>query len=188
MARPRSFDPDQALDSAISLFSEHGYEGTSAAMLVEAMGIGRQSLYDSFGDKWQLYLAALRRYSTAEIHAHIEALRSAPRAIDGLRAMVGRVVAEAEAPCLGVGSTCEFGESQPDITRIHETAGGLLLGAVAERVGEAQGNGDIAPDLDPGQIAGFFTASFAGIRIAARGGADPEQLRLLGDLVFRALR
>ena len=188
MARPRTFDIDQVLDSAIGLFREHGYEGTSAAMLVDAMGIGRQSLYDSFGDKWQLYLAAVRRYSAAEIHAHVAALRSAPRAIDGLHAMVARVVEEADAPCLGVGSTCEFGDSQPELSEIRNNAGQLLLGAVAGRIREAQADGDIAPDLDPAHIAGFFAASFAGIRVAARGGADAALLRLLGDLLFRALR
>ena len=55
MARPREFDADAALDGAIGVFREHGFEGASAEMLVNAMGIGRQSLYDTFGDKWQLY-------------------------------------------------------------------------------------------------------------------------------------
>jgi hypothetical protein len=55
MARPREFDPDAALDGAIGVFREHGCEGSSAQMLVDAMGIGRQSLYATFGDKWQLY-------------------------------------------------------------------------------------------------------------------------------------
>ena len=44
-----------ALDGAIALFREHGYEGTSAQMLVHAMRIGPQSLYAAFGEKWQLY-------------------------------------------------------------------------------------------------------------------------------------
>jgi AcrR family transcriptional regulator len=54
MARPKEFDEEQVLDAAITVFREHGFEGTSAEMLVRALGIGRQSLYDTFGDKWQL--------------------------------------------------------------------------------------------------------------------------------------
>jgi TetR/AcrR family transcriptional repressor of nem operon len=61
MARPREFDTDAALDGAIGVFREHGFEGSSAQMLVDAMGIGRQSLYATFGDKWQLYRSAERR-------------------------------------------------------------------------------------------------------------------------------
>jgi len=86
MARPKAFDTDEALDAAVAVFRDHGYEGSSASMLVGAMGIGRQSLYDSFGDKWQLYCAALRRYTTTEVQAHLQTLRREERAIDGIRA------------------------------------------------------------------------------------------------------
>ena len=51
MARPREFDTDSALDGAIAVFREHGFEGSSAQMLVDAMRIGRQSLYAAFGGK-----------------------------------------------------------------------------------------------------------------------------------------
>ena len=92
MARPREFDAEQALDAAIWVFREHGYEGSSAQMLVDAMGIGRQSLYAAFGDKWQLYCSAARRYGMGECAAHFDALRSGARAIDGIHAMLRRVV------------------------------------------------------------------------------------------------
>src|SRR5580700_7979484 len=61
MARPKAFVEEQALDAAIDVFREHGFEGTSAELLVRALRIGRQSLYDTFGDKWQIYLASVRR-------------------------------------------------------------------------------------------------------------------------------
>jgi AcrR family transcriptional regulator len=80
MARPKEFNRDEALNAAIGVFREHGFEGTSAAMLTEEMKIGRQSLYDTFCDKWQLYRASLQRYASVETQAHIAARRSAPRA------------------------------------------------------------------------------------------------------------
>src|SRR5260370_35602756 len=61
MARPREFDTDSALDGAIAVFREHGFEGSSAQMLVDAMGIGRQSLYAAFGDTWRPHCSAARR-------------------------------------------------------------------------------------------------------------------------------
>src|SRR6266481_4397335 len=90
MARPREFDTDSALDGAIAVFREHGFEGTSAQMLVDAMGIGRQSLYAAFGDKWQLYCSAARRYGMGECAVHFDALRSGARAIEGIYAMLAR--------------------------------------------------------------------------------------------------
>jgi TetR/AcrR family transcriptional repressor of nem operon len=118
MARPREFDTDAALDGAIAVFREHGFEGTSAQMLVDAMGIGRQSLYAAFGDKWQLYCSAARRYGMGECAVHFDALRSGPRAIDGIYAMLRRVVETADQPCLGVSSIYEFGASRPDLKEI----------------------------------------------------------------------
>jgi AcrR family transcriptional regulator len=62
--RPRAFDPEAALDAALEVFWRQGYEGTSLAELTEAMGINRPSLYASFGNKEQLFGAALDRYFT----------------------------------------------------------------------------------------------------------------------------
>jgi TetR/AcrR family transcriptional regulator, transcriptional repressor for nem operon len=188
MARPKEFDGDEAIEAAIGVFREHGFEGASAGMLTEAMKIGRQSLYDTFGDKWKLYCASLQRYAVAETQAHIAALRSGQKAIQGLRAMVERVVVEARKPCLGVNSICEFGAARKDLSKIHAAAARTLRAAIVRRVREAQSDGDVASDLDPEEAAGFLFASVAGIRIAARGGAGDAELRALGRLALRALR
>ena len=60
--RPREFDRSEALDKAVDMFWLQGYEATGVAELCEAMGIGRQSLYNAFGDKRSLFLEALHRY------------------------------------------------------------------------------------------------------------------------------
>src|ERR687896_537982 len=62
MARPKSFDEEAVLDQAVQLFRERGYEGTSLTDLEAHLGLGRQSLYNSFGDKHSLFLKALDRY------------------------------------------------------------------------------------------------------------------------------
>lgn len=188
MARPRQFDTDAALDGAIAVFSEHGYEGSSAQMLVDAMGIGRQSLYDTFGDKWQLYRAAVRRYGMGECSAHFEALRSGTRAIDGIVAMMDRIVETAAHPCLGTGSTCEFGTSRADLAEINESLGRTLAETVAGRVRDAQREGDISDDIDAGMAAQFLISSIASLRIAGRAGADRATLSGLAGITLRALR
>jgi AcrR family transcriptional regulator len=188
MARPKEFDKNEVLDSAISVFREHGFEGTSTEMLVHAMGIGRQSIYDTFGDKWQLYCSSVQRYSASETQAHVSALLSQPRAIDGLEAMVDRVVDNAKQPCLGVNSVCEFGRTRQELADAHDATGRVLRAAIAGRVRAAQAEGDVASDLDPDGIADFLIACFAGIRIAARGGAGVKQLRALGQMALRVLQ
>lgn len=188
MARPKEFDDEVAIDAAIGVFREHGYEGTSAQMLVDAMGIGRQSLYNTFGDKWGIYRAAVRRYSLCESSAHRLALADRPKAVDGIRAMLERVVGEAEQGCLGVGSIVEFGQTNPELVELHAAAGSALHTLFIETVERGQLEGDIAHDLNPAEISTFFIASIAGIRVAARGGASRTHLASLVDLALRALR
>lgn len=187
MARPREFDSDQVLDAAVRVFRDHGFEGTSAQMLVDAMGIGRQSLYDAFGDKWQLYRAAVRRYSADEVSAHIAMLNSGASAIDGIAAMLDRVVMDAPTACLGTNSICEFGRARPDLSEIHDAVGSVLHAAIADRLREAQQDGHAASELDPDNASSFLTASIAGIRVAARGGAGATVLADLARMAMRAL-
>ncbi|NEI72720.1 TetR family transcriptional regulator [Rhizobium lusitanum] len=188
MARPKEFDEMTALDAAIGVFRDKGYAATSASTLVDALHIGRQSLYDTFGDKWRLYLEAVRRYAAQETDAHLAALKTGPRALDGIEAMLMRVVATASETCLGVGSICEFGTTQPELTKIHEAAGLRLHSAVLERVRSAQSEGSIASVIDPEQAAQFLTANIAAIRVAARAGSRAEDLSALARLALRGLR
>jgi len=188
MARRREFDVDAALDGAIGVFREHGFEGASAEMLVGAMRIGRQSLYDTFGDKWQLYRSAVRRYGMGECAAHFEALRTGVRAIDVMEAMLRRVVETASQPCLGVGSICEFGVSRPDLAEVSAPLARALRDTIATSVREAQRDGDAAPELDPDGVSEFLIANIAGIRVAGRGGANRAALTALADMALRALR
>jgi len=188
MARTKEFDVDRVLDAAVAVFREHGYAGASASMLTGAMKIGRQSLYDTFGDKWKLYCAAVRRYSDAECQAHLDALAGSERAIDGLGSMMARVVAEARRPCLGVSSISEFGSSNKDLCRLHESRGRALRKALSAKIAQAQAQGDVNSLLDAEQAAAFLVANVAGIRLSARGGAGDAELKALGQLALQALR
>src|SRR5213075_2124987 len=74
MARHKEFDRDEALQKAMEVFWSRGYEAASIQELVEHMGINRQSLYDTFGDKHALYLKALDRYREVESRKLFELL------------------------------------------------------------------------------------------------------------------
>ncbi|AJA08552.1 hypothetical protein SKP52_08165 [Sphingopyxis fribergensis] len=102
--------------------------------------------------------------------------------------MVDRVVREASQPCLGVNSVAELGTSWPALNEIRLAADHWLRAAIVEQVRAAQGDGHITADLDADIVATWFVSSFAGIRIAARGGASAEHLAILGEMILRALR
>ena len=83
MGRPREFDVDKALDRAMGVFWQKGYEGASLQDLLHAMEIARGSLYKAFEDKHSIYLAALDRYDRTEVETGI-AFLSDPGAGDGM--------------------------------------------------------------------------------------------------------
>lgn len=188
MARPKQFDPEQALDAAIDLFREHGYAGTSAEMLTNAMQIGKQSLYNTFGGKWPLYCAALERYAAAETQSHLAELKRGTTAMRGIEHMMKRVVAESHQPCLGVSSVSEFGDTSEELTKIREVAGTALRAVLVSRIRQAQAEGDMATKLDPNDAAGFLLANVAAIRIAARSGTANPQLNAYVRLSLQALK
>src|SRR5438034_827557 len=74
MARQKEFDRDEALQGAMEVFWSRGFEAASIQDLVGRMGINRQSLYDTFGDKHALYLEALDRYHEVEGRRLVELL------------------------------------------------------------------------------------------------------------------
>src|SRR5258706_9303249 len=117
MARPREFDRDEVLERAMSVFWSKGFAATSTSDLVEAMQIGRQSMYDSFGDKRALYLEALAHYQQQSVTGHIGRLRSGKTALAGIEAMLADLAFPAHAllhkGSMGVCAIAEFGRDDP---------------------------------------------------------------------------
>ena len=191
MARPKEFEPETALQEAIGFFSEHGYEGTSTDALLKTMGISRQSMYDTFGDKWRLYLEALQRYTADSISDQLRVLNSSPSAIKGLEDhlndAVDRAIADPSPACLGISAICEFGRSNPEVRTLTDTAGRTILSALERRIAEARKDGDVAKDLDVAEAASFIHATLAGIKVAARAGATPKILRGIARMALRSL-
>src|SRR5437588_174987 len=93
MARHKEFDRNEALHKAMEMFWSCGYDGTSIQDLVGHMGIKRQSLYDTFGDKHALYLQALDRYREVESRKAIERLEKSRSVKKALRELFAGVVA-----------------------------------------------------------------------------------------------
>lgn len=188
MARPREFDPDTALDAAIGVFRERGFAGTSTADLTAEMGIGKQSLYDAFGDKAGLYRAALARYLDVDEAGHLAALSTGPRAADGLEIFLARVRAGAGQACLAIGALSEFGRRDAELNALQDGAARRLTAALAARVREAQSEGNVGESVDAREAAAFLAANVHAIRLAGRGGAGAVQLQALAELALAALR
>ncbi|MFD0469209.1 TetR/AcrR family transcriptional regulator [Nonomuraea thailandensis] len=111
MARSKEFDPEVALQQALELFWERGYEATSMADLVERLGLARASVYATFGGKRELYLKALELY--LEQRNVVDSLSQPGPALPAVRALLDSYVAEILADelrrgCMVVNTAVEF--------------------------------------------------------------------------------
>lgn len=192
MARPREFDRTAALDRAIDVFWTKGFAATSTEELLEAMNIGRQSLYNAFGDKRTLYLEALAAYQQRTIAGHIERLCAPTSPLKGLHDLLHGLVAEDDRErikgCMGVCAAAEFGVSDAEIAALQAKASPALTKRLLERVVEGQKMGELDAGLSPKEVAGFVQMTMSGIQLAARAGAAPSGLRRMARFSIDRLK
>lgn len=192
MARHKEFDRDTALKAAITVFTEHGYEGTSTDALLSAMKISRQSMYDTFGDKRSLYLAALDRYNSDSVSELVADLRRDAMPLkaleDTLIAFASRPETEAGRGCLGVSAVCEFGRTDSDVSALTDKASRILSSAIETILEEGKKNGEVGTDVETADAVQFLGATLSGMKVSARNGASPDNLRSIAKLAIRSLR
>jgi len=192
MARPKEFERDTALDNAIAIFCDHGFEGTSTEVLLDGMGISRQSLYDTFGDKRRLYLEALQRYIEDGVANQVAALNGRASALAGVEAVLLAMASKAAvagAPgCMGIGAICEFGQSDAEVSALIGRSGRRLVAALERCLAAAKTKGELGKDVDPRAAAQFLTATITGMKVAARGGATTDTLCNIARMALRSLR
>src|SRR5258708_9641441 len=189
MARQKEFERDEALGRAMRLFWMQGYAATSTEALLKTMGISRQSMYDTFGDKRTLYLEALQRYVADSVGTLLRDLHATDTPLDGIeRALVSFASNAAREPgpgCLGINAICEFGQTDTDLNALTETSERTLKRAFGNLLDNAKERGDIAADVDVRVATQFLISTLAGMKVSAKGGADA---RTLGDIARFALR
>jgi TetR/AcrR family transcriptional repressor of nem operon len=192
MARPREFDPEQALDRALNVFWAKGFEATSLDDLCAATRLGRSSLYAAFGDKRSLYLRALERYENAAIGRIKAAIASAGSPRAGIAGFVERIIEDVAA---GPGRRgCFIGNCAAELARTDgKTASrvGLSLARVEAAfraaLEQARRGGEIARDADVDALARFLTAGIQGLRLVGKANPDRAALQAIARVMLSCL-
>jgi len=192
MVRPKEFDRDVAVARAMSVFWSKGYAATSTDDLLQAMKIGRQSLYDTFGDKRRLFVEALERYQRESIAGHMKRLRSTASPVAGIEALVVGLIpsdrATREKGCMGVGAICEFGNADTELGELRVKGSSMLHKALVERLQDAQAAGEIRKTVSIERAARFVETTMLGLQVAARAGESVRTLRDMAAFAIAGLR
>ena len=179
--RPLSFDRDAALETAMHVFWERGYEAASIADLTSAMGITPPSLYTAFGDKEQLFLEAIERYALGYGSAGARALDEEPSARGAIERWLLEAANELTQPCHPKGcmvvmaaTNCSAAaERVQDALLLRRTE---AIANVGRRIQESIDGGELPPDTDARDLANFYATIYQGMSMQAKDGATHESL------------
>ncbi|MEU8777943.1 TetR family transcriptional regulator [Streptomyces sp. NPDC048606] len=183
MARTKEFDPDAALQSALELFWRRGYEATSVADLVEHLGIGRASIYATFGSKHELYLKALDRYAESVDPGLVEELSRPGPALPAVREVVRRFAAEAgssearRAGCFVTNTAAELGPHDEVAARRVQSSWDRLETLLYASLARAQAQGELPVERDPRALARMLLVVLQGVRVVGKASTDPARVR-----------
>ncbi|MEM7225802.1 MAG: TetR/AcrR family transcriptional regulator [Pseudomonadota bacterium] len=181
MGRHKAFEHDQVLDKAMRLFWRKGYEATSVQELVSAMGINRASLYDSFGDKHDLFMATIDHYVEHVSHKRLAKLKRPGPPLEILAGFFDDLIAvslgrERYLGCFLTNSAVELAPHD----RIVEQRLRLAIGNIEESfyvlLCRAQSEGTLDPRRDARALARYLTGAVQGLRVLIRAKADPAVL------------
>jgi TetR/AcrR family transcriptional repressor of nem operon len=191
MPRTKEFDRDSAVKTAIAVFRANGYQGTTTDDLRHAIGIGRQSLYDTFGGKKPLYLEALRRYNDQRLALFTRLIADAPSALDGITevlvATARETAHERSLRCLGVEAVSTFSDCDAEVSAVVNLTARAMNSLFRDVVARAKAEGKLRKSLDVDEVVRLVNCVLLGLRVAARGGAPPAELRSIAKTLVSGL-
>ncbi len=180
--RPRTFDPAEALRTALDLFWERGYEGTSMSDLASAMGIASASIYACFGNKESLFRQVMALYGSTSGAPPRLALREQPSAYAAIEAMLRATADEITRPdaphyCMLIlaaptGAIENFGarEFLADVRR-------GMFSEIRDRLARGVSDGDLSESsISVEALARYYTTVVQGLSVQARDGASRADL------------
>jgi AcrR family transcriptional regulator len=178
--RPREFDGDEVLDALVQLFWQKGYGATSMADIVQASGLSKSSLYNTFGSKEALFEKALDRYLSLRSQMVTNFLLNGTEGLGSIDMFFNAIVMELDTDpehrgCLAVNTATELGQSDPGVVKIGERYRNVLREGVGAAFQRAADLGEIDADQVP--IYSNVLLSFVlGTAVIVRSGASDAEI------------
>ncbi|MGW1738950.1 TetR/AcrR family transcriptional regulator [Nocardia sp. NPDC001965] len=199
MARPRSFDREQVVDAATRQFRRAGLHATSAEDLCRATGLGRSSLYNTFGSKDELFAVCLEAYLGRTLARTEEMIGDSDRGVIERIEMMLRAVVDEEAEraasgaprgCLAVNTVTELADDPDHVGSVErigrDTTARLALLAAVLRMG--QSTGEVTTSVSAEGLAAFVNSAVAGLRVSSQGRVAAPWCDEIVAAAVRALR
>jgi AcrR family transcriptional regulator len=188
--RPPAFNHDEALEKALQIFWQHGYEGASMAELTEAMGMNKPSIYAAFGNKEELFRQALNKYLSGPVAYVAEAMQqpTAKQAVEMLLTKSAELLCGCESPrgCMIVQGALTVGQGAELIKRELATYRQGFEATLKQRFDQAKKQSDLPKDADTAKLAKYIATVHQGMSVQASSGAKKKELLGVVQLVVEA--
>jgi TetR/AcrR family transcriptional repressor of nem operon len=173
MARAKLFSEEEILDKAMRLFWEKGYNATSAQDLVDGLGISRSSLYDTYGDKHSLFVAALKRYRKERIDPVLDGIDTATDLEQYIQNIFEAIIEEAlndecSKGCFMINSTVEMAPVDSEIASIANTILHDTEAALTKAIRKGQQEGIFTTKCAAHSLANFLINVINGLRVTVK--------------------
>ncbi|WP_342578562.1 TetR/AcrR family transcriptional regulator [Psychrobacillus sp. FSL K6-2843] len=192
MARNKEFDEKVVLKKAMELFWKQGYEKTSMQDLVNHMGIHRRSIYDTFGDKYSLFLASLKSYEVFVAEELTKIISNSSTVKVAIRKIFEYVINVAEleiypAGCFAVNTAVELSLLDKDIQHLTTKMFNDTEELFNKLLKEGQNKGELKNDLNTQVTAQFLHNNLIGLRVLVKTNYTKKELESIIDLILKVL-
>jgi TetR/AcrR family transcriptional regulator, transcriptional repressor for nem operon len=177
MGRTKLFSKNEALTKARDLFWRKGYHATSAQDLVDELGINRSSLYDTFGDKRQLFLQTIEQYRTEMAAFRQRLFQEHKSAESAIKTMFRMAIQESLSDkdnrgCFLVNTATELAAEDPDIQKMIDENRKNVENEFLALVKKGQLSGEISSKHSARALARFLFNTYTGIKVLAKSSPD----------------
>jgi AcrR family transcriptional regulator len=191
MGRPLGFAQNEALEAAMRVFWEKGYEGSTLADLTEAMGINRSSMYATFGDKEALFRLAIARYAEGPAAYLREALKqpTVRAVVEALLRGALELLTDPTHPrgCLSVQGALACGSHAEPMKQAMIEWRRQGESELQKRLQRARRDGDLAKDVDPADLARYISTLLTGLGVQAANGSTRAEMTRLVNMALRSM-
>lgn len=192
MPRPKEFNPDDAIEKAMQVFWHKGYEATSMEDLLSAMDLNRGSLYDTFGDKRQLFLKVMDRYCHGFVAEKFSLLDQPGPALPTLRRFIHGMIEDALADpqrrgCLIANTVIELAPHEKEIAGTLRQALKMAEDTFFKVLARAKQQGELKNGKDPRALARFLTTMMQGTIVMIKAGASADVVKQTAETALSIL-
>jgi TetR/AcrR family transcriptional regulator, transcriptional repressor for nem operon len=189
--RPREFDTEQALESAMQQFWRAGYEATSLQDLLEVMSLSKSSLYQTYGSKHELFLRSIDFYQQISVNELQQSLNNSFSSKAFMKRLLEDVIAEAASKkkkgCLLVNTVNELSHRDKAVSKAVLNGFANVAGVIKQAIESGKKEGAIKSTVRTDTLVNYIVTNVSGLRTMVKSGVDKSELTPLVNMIMKTV-